>query len=113
MDFLFVHLIEHFRAEGMDGLNLGMAPLANLEGRGLVTYALRLLYSRGSRFFNYEGLRGYKEKWQPRWEPRYLVYRSELQLPQLALAVARAGETKGSLPWSWTDLAARLLPWRR
>lgn len=113
MDFLFVHLIEHFRAEGMDGLNLGLAPLANLEGGGLVTHALRLLYNRGSRFFHYEGLHAYKEKWQPRWEPRYLVYRSELQLPQLALAVARAGETEGSLSWPWTDLAARLLPWRR
>lgn len=112
MDFLFVHLIEHFRVAGMDGVNLGMAPLANLEGGGLVTSALRLLYSRGSRFFSYEGLRAYKEKWKPRWEPRYLVYRSDLQLPQLVLAVARVGETTGRLPWSWKAQAARLLPWR-
>lgn len=107
MDFLFVHLIEHFRARGMEGLNLGMAPLANLEGGGLVTQAMRLLYSHGSRFFNYAGLRAYKQKWKPRWEPRYLVYRSDLQLPQLALAVARAGELTGTLPWKLR------LPWFR
>lgn len=112
MDFLFLHLIQHFRAAGMEGMNLGMAPLANLEGGGLVAAALRLLYSRGSRFFSYEGLRAYKEKWKPRWEPRYLVYRSDLQLPQLVLAIARVGETTGRLPWSWKAEAATLLPWR-
>ncbi len=98
MDLLFVRLIERFRSEGCEGMNLGFAPLSNIDGDGLTSRALRLLYVRGGSAFNFQGLRAYKDKWKPNWEPRYLVYRSDLQLPQLALAVARAGEESGSLP---------------
>lgn len=98
MDFLFVAMIGLFREAGLDGMNLGFAPLANVEGSGPVAAALRLLYERGSRAFNFRGLRAYKDKWHPRWEPRYLAYRSDLQLPGLALAVARVGEIDARLP---------------
>ncbi|HEX6032292.1 MAG TPA: phosphatidylglycerol lysyltransferase domain-containing protein, partial [Tepidiformaceae bacterium] len=98
MDLLFVRLMEHFQREGYSGMNLGFAPLANVEGPGLVARALRILYSRGNGAFKFEGLHSFKDKWQPNWEPKYLVYRSDLQLPQLALAVARAGERTGRLP---------------
>ncbi len=98
MDFLFVGLIEHFRAQGLQGLNLGLAPLANIEATGLTGLALRQLYERGGRTFNFQGLRAFKEKWKPDWQPRYLCYRSDVQLPALALAVARAGEVSGKLP---------------
>lgn len=107
MDLLMVFLIEHFREAGYAGLTLGMAPLANLEGSGVVPSALRVLFARGGDFFNFAGLRTFKEKWHPRWEPRYLSYRSDVQLPSLALAVARAGEQSGGIP-------VRLpLPWHR
>lgn len=98
MDFLFVGLIAHFRERGFTGMNLGLAPLANIEGGGLTSLALRQLYERGGRAFNFQGLRAFKEKWKPGWQPRYLCYRSEVQLPALALAVARAGEVSGRLP---------------
>ena len=65
---------------------------------------LRLLYERGGRAFNFQGLRQFKEKWHPAWEPRYVVYRSELQLPQIALAIARAGERESHAPWSFLRL---------
>ncbi len=100
MDFLFVHLIDYFKAQGFTGMNLGLAPLAGIEGTGVVARALRLLYERGERAFNFRGLRDFKDKWRPDWQPRYLVYRSDLQLPQIALAVARAGERAGSSSWS-------------
>ncbi|MFN8557134.1 MAG: phosphatidylglycerol lysyltransferase domain-containing protein [Dehalococcoidia bacterium] len=92
IDFLFVHLIERFKALGYTGMSLGFAPLSGIEGDGAVPRALRLLYHRAGRAFNFQGLRAFKDKWSPEWEPRYLVYRSELRLPELALAVARCGE---------------------
>ncbi|MEP7215685.1 MAG: phosphatidylglycerol lysyltransferase domain-containing protein [Anaerolineaceae bacterium] len=98
MDLLFVNLITLFRERGYDGMNLGFAPLANIEGSGLVPRALRLISERGGRAFNFAGLRAFKDKWHPVWEPRYLVFRSELQLPALALAVARAGEIRRNRP---------------
>ena len=98
MDFLFTGLIEHFRSEGLAGMNLGLAPLANTDAGGITGIALRLLYERGGRTFNFQGLRAFKDKWKPDWRSSYICYRSEVQLPALALAVARAGEISGRLP---------------
>jgi phosphatidylglycerol lysyltransferase len=92
MDFLFLSMIERFRNDGFKGMNLGLAPLSNIVGDSLADRALRALYERGGRAFNFGGLHDFKKKWLPRWEPSYLVYRADTELPQIALAVSRAGE---------------------
>jgi phosphatidylglycerol lysyltransferase len=92
MDALFVAMIERCRAEGLQGLSLGLAPLTGITGDTLRDRALRLLYERAGRFFNFEGLRRFKDKWEPRWEPRYLGYPADVDLPRVATAVARVGE---------------------
>lgn len=109
MDFLFVALIDRFKRDGKQGMNLGLAPLAGVgasskdDGAGstptVADRVLRLIYERGDRFFNYGGLRAFKDKWQPRWEPRYLVYASDAALPKAALGVARIGELPDSHKW--------------
>jgi phosphatidylglycerol lysyltransferase len=38
------------------------------------------LYRHGEAFYNFEGLRRYKEKFAPVWEPRYLATPGGLQL---------------------------------
>jgi lysylphosphatidylglycerol synthetase-like protein (DUF2156 family) len=98
MDLVFVHLIERFKEAGMTGMTLGFAPLANIEGDGLLARALRTLYERESSAFNFRGLYEFKSKWNPTWEARSLVYRSDLELPQIAYAVARVGENAESAP---------------
>jgi phosphatidylglycerol lysyltransferase len=97
-DFLFVHLIEHFRDEGLTGMTLGFAPLANIQGDGIIARSLRTLYESESAAFNFKGLYEFKSKWNPRWEPRSLVYRSDLELPKIAFAVARVGEKAEHAP---------------
>jgi hypothetical protein len=92
MDALYVGLIEHYRRAGAAGLTLGLAPLAHLEGNRVADHALRLLADHGDRAFRFDGLRRFKEKWRPRWEPRYTAYRHDAELPRVALAVTRAGE---------------------
>lgn len=92
MDLLFVELIELFRSRGLQGMDLGMAPFANVEGDTVPDRAVRLLYEHGGRLFNAVGLRSFKDKWRPRWEPRYLMYRTETELAAVSLATARAGE---------------------
>lgn len=93
MDYLFVGLIERFRAAGYAGMNLGLAPLSGAgTGSSLADRVIKTLYQHGGAAFNFAGLRAFKQKWQPRWEPRYLAYLAETDLPKAALAVARAGE---------------------
>ncbi|MGL6005147.1 bifunctional lysylphosphatidylglycerol flippase/synthetase MprF [Aeromonas sobria] len=85
MDFLFVELLLWGKAQGYARFNLGMAPMSGFNDHPLGSYWDRLgntLFMRGSRFYNFQGLRRYKEKFSPSWEPRYLLCCSKLALPR-------------------------------
>ena len=111
MEFLFVGLINRFRDEGRIGMNLGLAPLANITGDSMPDRALRVLYDRGDKAFHYRGLRMFKDKWHPRWEDRSLAYRTEADLPKIATAVMRAGELpEPHSVWSRVMYVARTFP---
>ena len=47
-----------------------------------------LLFSRGEPSYNFQGLRLYKEKFDPIWEPRYLASPGGLVLPRILTNVA-------------------------
>ncbi|HXQ31062.1 MAG TPA: bifunctional lysylphosphatidylglycerol flippase/synthetase MprF [Steroidobacteraceae bacterium] len=91
MDFLFIELMLWGRAQGYRTFNLGMAPLAGLENRALAPLWHRLgsfLYRHGESFYNFEGLRRFKSKFDPVWEPRYLASPGGLHLPRVLLDVS-------------------------
>ena len=92
MEFLFVSLMEHFRAQGLTGMNLGLAPLAGVESDGVASRVLRAVRDFGGAAFNFEGLQEFKAKWRPRWEARYIAYERDVDLPRIAVAITRAGE---------------------
>lgn len=76
MDYLFVELMLWGTANGYQSFNLGMAPLAGLEDRPLAPLWHRvghLIFTHGENFYNFEGLRSYKNKFDPDWQPRYLA----------------------------------------
>lgn len=90
MDYLFIELMLWGRAEGYGWFNLGMAPLAGLEQRPLAPTWHRLaglLYQYGENFYNFDGLRRYKEKFAPEWSPRYLAAPGGLALPRILVDV--------------------------
>ncbi len=90
MDFLFVELMLWGKARGYKWFNLGMAPLAGLEDRRLAPAWHkfgRLVYRWGEDFYNFEGLKRYKEKFLPEWRPRYLAAPGGLALPRILLDV--------------------------
>ena len=70
MDFLFAKLLLHFQQQGYQRFGLGMAqhPLASRWHR-----VGRLLFAHGEHFYNFQGLRAFKEKFDPQWEARYLA----------------------------------------
>ena len=84
MDFLFVRLIEWGRERGYRWLSLGMAPLSGLEDRASAPVWNRiagLVFEHGERFYNFQGLRQYKEKFDPVWRARYIAAPGGLALP--------------------------------
>jgi len=81
MEFLFADLMLKLRDEGRQSFSLGMVPFAGLPGRSGATLWARfgnLVYSRGDRFYRFEGLRRFKSKFDPVWRPRYFCCRSAL-----------------------------------
>jgi phosphatidylglycerol lysyltransferase len=79
---------------------MGMAPLSGLENRALAPLWNRLgafVFRHGEHFYNFQGLRKYKEKFNPQWRPKYLAAPGGLSLPQTFtnLATLISGGIKG------------------
>ena len=86
MDALFAHLFGWGKANGYHWFALGMAPLSGFEQSPVAPLWSRLgsfLYKHGEALYGFQGLRDYKEKFHPAWEPRYLVYPGGLRLPRI------------------------------
>ncbi|HYM26632.1 MAG TPA: phosphatidylglycerol lysyltransferase domain-containing protein, partial [Steroidobacteraceae bacterium] len=91
MDFLFIELMLWGRREGYRWFNLGMAPLSGLEAHPLAPAWHRVgnfVFRHGEHFYNFEGLRRYKAKFDPAWEPRYLVAPGGIALPRVLVDVS-------------------------
>jgi phosphatidylglycerol lysyltransferase len=76
MDFLFAKLLLRLQGEGYQRFGLGMAPLSGMAEHALAPRwhrVGRLLFTHGENFYNFQGLRAFKEKFAPEWEARYLV----------------------------------------
>jgi hypothetical protein len=68
-----------------------MAPLSGFERSPAAPLWNRLgsfLYTHGETFYNFQGLRAYKDKFHPSWESRYLAYPGGLRLPRALADVA-------------------------
>lgn len=90
---LFISLFERFKKLGYESFNLG---LVVLSGVGEISPSSRLergmhyLYEHLNQFYNFQGLRAYKNKFNPRWESRYLVYPRLATLPDVVVGLVRA-----------------------
>lgn len=100
MDFLFVRLMEWGRDQGYRWFTLGLAPLSGLSSRPLAPFWARageFLYRHGDSFYGFGGLRAYKEKFSPHWEPRYIAASPGISLPRALLDLQRlVGGGRGS-----------------
>ncbi len=95
MDFLFVKLFELHREQGVRYISLGDAPIIELppdESASLEEKAFYRLTRYLDNYFNAAGLRNYKEKFRPTWEPRYLIYRRTVDWPRVLRAYAELTE---------------------
>lgn len=84
MTYLFVKCMEWGARNGYKRFNMGMAPLSGMQPeRSLWEKAGGFVYRHGEHFYNFRGLRHFKEKFNPVWQPRYLACRSRADLPFL------------------------------
>jgi len=106
MELLIASSIEWAKAHGSAKMSLGLAPLAGLGEEALaathdatrceqsVKSSSRLersaafLHRRGIVLDTYRSLYAFKAKFQPAWEPRYLIVSEGQALPRILLALA-------------------------
>ncbi|MEZ4283024.1 MAG: bifunctional lysylphosphatidylglycerol flippase/synthetase MprF [Myxococcota bacterium] len=91
MEFLFTEVMLWGKEEGYTWFSLGMSPLSGFEHHRLAPAWSRLgalLFRHGENFYNFRGLRGFKQKFDPTWEPRYLASPGGLALPIVLSRIA-------------------------
>jgi phosphatidylglycerol lysyltransferase len=96
MEFLFTQLGLYLREAGFTCMSLGMAPLSGLAPAPLASVWHRLghlIWNYGGRLYSFRGLRSFKSKFHPVWEPRYLATSGMFgpALTLAAVATARSG----------------------
>jgi phosphatidylglycerol lysyltransferase len=92
MDQLFICLLEWAKSQGYARFNLGMAPLSSVgQSQSAIKEEklARILFQYGGSWYGFVGLRRYKEKFSPEWEPRYLAYPASVSLPLLLIELVR------------------------
>ncbi|MCU0906334.1 MAG: bifunctional lysylphosphatidylglycerol flippase/synthetase MprF [Rhodobacteraceae bacterium] len=91
MDALFGFLMLMGRDEGYRWFSLGGAPLSGLENRRLASRWNRIggfIHDHGERFYHFEGLRAFKQKFDPEWTPEYLACPGGLAVPRVLFEVS-------------------------
>lgn len=102
MDGLMIEIALWARERGMQTFDLGMAPLSGMAAEREADALSRLgalVYSYGETLYGFEGLRQFKDKFRPRWEPVYLAGPTRVSLATALADVAllTSGGLRGML----------------
>jgi len=113
MEFLIASSALAFQEQGAEFISLSGAPLAHAGGstaeRGdgeqtSVEALLDLLGATLEPLYGFRSLHAFKTKFSPRYEPMYLAFRDEADLPRIGIAIVKA-----YLPGVRTGQLVRLL----
>ena len=74
--------------------------------RPQLTVSVPFIFLYGEHFYNFQGVREYKEKFDPKWEARYLASPGGLALPRILINIASliSGGLKGVVT-KWNHFA--------
>jgi phosphatidylglycerol lysyltransferase len=90
MDHILVELFKHFKACGIKYITLGFAPMSGLDDPNNFTEkSMKFAYEKIRSFSHYKGQRDYKEKFNPRWNDKFLIYSNDYDLLQVPGVLAK------------------------
>jgi lysylphosphatidylglycerol synthetase-like protein (DUF2156 family) len=93
VEFLIASSCLEFQAQGAQFVSLSGAPLARSESDSRPPAVERMLDALGAAMeplYGFRSLHAFKTKFSPRYEPMYLAYRDEGDLPRIGIALTRA-----------------------
>jgi len=84
MDYILVELFKHFKAIGVQYINLGFAPMSGLDDpHNFTEKSMKFAYEKIRSFSHYKGQRDYKDKFNPQWNDKFLIYSNDYDLLQV------------------------------
>jgi phosphatidylglycerol lysyltransferase len=84
MDFILIEFFNFLKSQNFSYVNLGFAPMSGLDDRHTFPErTMNFAYERIRLFSQYRGLREYKEKFDPVWYNKYLIYQHDYDLLKL------------------------------
>lgn len=90
MDFVLIRMFDYFKSKGIRYVNLGMVPMSGIEkSKDFAEGAIKFMYEQLPQFAHYKGLRDYKDKFEPEWHNKYLVYSHTYDLLRLPPVLTR------------------------
>lgn len=92
MEFLIASSTQYFAEQGYEFVSLSGAPFIHPEDRELtpVDQVLTRIGELIEPMYGFRSLHRFKQKFNPRAEPLYLLYRDEGDLPRIGIALTRA-----------------------
>lgn len=90
MDFILIEFFNYLKSQNFTWVNLGFAPMSGLDDRHTFSErTMKFAYERIRVFSHYKGLREYKEKFDPVWYNRYLIYQHDYDLLKLPSVLSK------------------------
>lgn len=94
LDFILIELFKYLKSQNYSSANLGFAPMSGLDDpHTFQEKSMKFAYEKIRSFSHYKGLRYFKEKFNPVWYNKYLIYSDDydlLQVPAVLTKVIKA-----------------------
>jgi phosphatidylglycerol lysyltransferase len=89
MDFILIELLNHLQSQNFSFINLGFAPIGGLnDPHTFSERSMKFAYERIKSFSHFKGMREYKEKFDPVWYNKYLIFQDDYDLLQVPVVLS-------------------------
>lgn len=85
--------VTFFKTKGVLTVSLGMAPLSDItiqKNNNISQKIKNIVFDRFNQFYQYKSLFKFKNKFNPVWTHKYLIYKRDVDLPAIMIALAQA-----------------------
>jgi len=90
MDHILVEMFKYFKSIGVRYVNLGFAPMSGLnDPHNFTEKSMKFAYEKIRSFSHYKGQRDYKDKFNPKWNDKFLIYSNDYDLLQVPGVLTR------------------------
>ncbi len=95
LDYLMIKMFEYLKSEGYRTVNLGLAPLAGItKPKNLTEQTITFVRDRLKQMSRFKGLYHYKDKFEPLWVDKFLVYDDPFDLIQFPIVLSKVSQLK-------------------